>query len=182
MARLYFMADGDEMVRRRARVPKGSVVEAWADQRGGGAFWVGEESKRLLDEAGEAAMPARLSVPDDAVPVFYGPRLCDVASLPREESLRARVLSMQGIAVAWITLDRFGERMSYEPASPADPVFHLRRPGGGAGHVWRRFTTKREAIDFMREAYGAESEGSEWAATLPAGDFDALLKRFAEKA
>jgi len=144
------------------------VVEAWADQRGGGAFWVGEESKRLLDAGGEAPMPARLSVPDDAVPVFYGPRLCDVESLPREESLRARVLSMQGIAVAWITLDRFGGRVSYEPASPADPVFHLRRPGGGAGHVWRRFTTKREAIDFMREAYGAESEGSEWAAMLPA--------------
>src|SRR5216110_2405063 len=155
MGRLYFMADGDEMVRRRARVPKGSVVEAWADQRGGGAFWVGEDSKRLLDEAGEAPMPARLSVPDDGVPVFYGPRLCDVESLPREESLRARVLSMQGIAVAWITLDRLG---------------------GGAGHVWRRFETKREAIDFMREAYGAESEGIEWAETLPIGDFDALLK------
>jgi len=104
-----------------------------------------------------------------------------VESLPREESLRARVLSMQGIAVAWITLDRFGERVSYEPKSPADPVFHLRRPGGGAGHVWRRFETKREAIDFMREAYGAESEGIEWAETLPIGDFDALLKRFAEK-
>ena len=181
MGRLYFMADGDEMVRRRARVPKGFVVEAWADRRGGGAFWVGEESKRLLDEAGEAPMPARLSVPDDGVPVFYGPRLCDVESLPREESLRARVLSMQGIAVAWITLDRFGERVSYEPKSPADPVFHLRRPGGGAGHVWRRFETKREAIDFMREAYGAESEGIEWAETLPVGDFDALLKRFSEK-
>ena len=181
MAHLYFMADGDEMVRRRARVPKGSVVEAWADQRGGGAFWAGEESKRLLDEAGQAPMPARLSVADDAVPVFYGPRLCDVESLPREEPLRARVLSMQGIAVAWITLDRFGERVSYEPASPADPVFHLRRPGGGAGHVWRRFTTKREAIDFMREAYGADSEGADWAQTLSVESFAALLRRFAQK-
>jgi len=161
MGRLYFMAAGDEMLRRRARVPKGSVVEAWADRRGGSAFWVGEESRRLLDEAGEAPMAAQLSVADEAVPVFYGPRLCDVESLPREESLRARVLSMQGIA---------------------DPVFHLRRPGGGAGHVWRRFETKREAIDFMREAYGEESEGYEWAETLPVDTFDALLKRFADKA
>src|SRR6267378_4960390 len=182
MGRLYFMADGDEMVRRRARVPKGSVVEAWADRRGGNAFWVGEESRRLLDGAGEAPMAARLSVPDDAVPVFYGPRLSDVESLPREESLRARVLSLQGIAVAWITLDRFGERVSYEPKSPADPVFHLRRPGGGAGHVWRRFETTREAIDFMREAYGEASEGYEWAETLPVEHFDALLNRFADKA
>src|SRR5258708_12771062 len=143
MARLFFMADGGEMVRRRARVRKGSVVEAWADQRGGGAFWVGEESRRLLDEAGEAPMPARLSVPDDAVPVFYGPRLCDVESLPREESLRARVLSIQGIAVAWITLDRFAERVSYEPASPADPVFHLPRPAAAPPPVWPPFTPNR---------------------------------------
>src|SRR5437870_7313785 len=78
MGRLYFMADGDEMVRRRARVPKGSVVEAWADRRGGAAFWVGEDSRRLLDEAGERPMAVRPPLPDDAVPVLYGPRLCDV--------------------------------------------------------------------------------------------------------
>jgi hypothetical protein len=181
MPRLYFMAGGDEMVRRRGRVPKGSVVEAWADLVGGGTFWVGEESKRLLDAAGETPMPAQLSLPDTAVPVFYGPRLTDIESLPREESLRARVLSVHGIAVAWITLDRFGERISYEPKGPADPVFHLRRPGGGAGHVWRRFDSKREAIAFMRENHGAESEATEWAEALAADDFESLLKRFGEK-
>jgi len=181
MGRLYFMPDGDEMVRRRGRVPKSSVVEAWADRGGGGSFWVGDDSRRLLDEAGEAPMGVRLSVPEDAVLVFYGPGLCDVESLPREESLRARVLSMHGIAAAWITLDRFGERVSYEPKSPADAIFHLRRPGGGAGHVWRRFETKREAIDFMREAYGDDSEALEWAETLPVDDFDSLLRRFAAR-
>ena len=36
MSRLYFMGDADEMVRRRGKVPKGSVVEAWADIAGGG--------------------------------------------------------------------------------------------------------------------------------------------------
>jgi hypothetical protein len=178
VARLYFMSDGNEMVRRRALVARGSVVEAWADREGGGAFWVGEESRRLLDEVGTTPMRVTLSVPDEAVPVFYGPRLCDVESLPREESLRARVLSMHGIAVAWITLDRFGERVTYEPTSPADPVFHLRRPGGGAGHVWRRFETRREAVAFMREAYGTESEGAEWAEALQIDDYARLLKRF----
>jgi hypothetical protein len=181
MGRLYFSPDGDEMVRRRARVPKGSVVEAWADRSGGGSFWIGDDSRRLLDEAAENPLTIRLSVPEDAVPVFYGPRLCDVESLPREESLRARVLSMHGIAAAWITLDRFGERVSYEPKSHADPVFHLRRPGGGAGHVWRRFETKREAVDFMREAWGADSEAVDWADTLPVDDFESLLKRFSAR-
>jgi hypothetical protein len=179
MSRLYFMAGGDEMVRRRARVPKGSVVEAWADVVGGGTFWVGEESKRLLDAAGETPLTPQLWVPADAVRVFYGPQLTDIESLPREESLRARVLSVHAIAVAWITLDRFGQRVSYEPKGPEDPIFHLRRPGGGAGHVWRRFAHKAEAIAFMREAYGADSEGADWAETLEVEDFDALLKRYA---
>ena len=70
--------------------------------------------------------------------------------------------------------------MTYEPTAPADPIFHLRRPGGGAGHIWRRFETKRDALDFMREAYGAESEAFEWADSLAVDDFDALLKRYAE--
>jgi hypothetical protein len=181
MSRLYFMAGGDEMVRRRSMVPRGSVVEAWADLVGGGTFWVGEESKRLLDAAGDAPLRAQLSLPAEAVPIFYGPQLCDIESLPREESLRARVLSVHAIAAAWITLDRFGERVTYEPQGPADPIFHLRRPGGGAGHVWRRFETKSDAIAFMREVYGPESEASEWAETLEIEDFESLLKRYAEK-
>jgi hypothetical protein len=177
MGRLHFMTDGKEMVRRRALAPKGSVVEAWADAEvGGGSFWVGEGSKALLDAAGEAPMLAHLSVPEDAVAIYYGPHLCDLESLPREESLRARVLSMHGIAVAWITLDRFGERVTHEPASPTEPVFHLRRPGSGAGHVWRGFRTKDDAVAFMREAYGAESEGVEWAEALPVEDFETLLR------
>jgi hypothetical protein len=175
------MAGGDERVRRRARVPKGAVVEAWADLVGGGTYWVGEESKRLLDAAGDAPLSPQLSVPAEAVPIFYGPQLTDLESLPREESLRARVLSVHAIAVAWITLDRFGERVSHEPKGPDDPIFHLRRPGGGAGHVWRRFESKADAIAFMREAYGAESEAVEWAESLEVADFEALLTRYARK-
>ena len=181
MSRLYFMAGGDEMVRRRSLVPRGSVVEAWADLVGGGTFWVGEESKRLLDAAGDGPMKPQLSLPAGAVPIFYGPQLRDIESLPREESLRARVLSVHAIAVAWITLDRFGERVTYQPKGPADPIFHLRRPGGRAGHVWRRFDTKADALTFMREVYGAESEAFEWAETLEVDDFESLLKRHAAR-
>jgi hypothetical protein len=180
VSRVYFLLDGDEMVRRRARAPRGSVVEAWTDMTvGGGAFWVGEESKALLDAAGDQPMAARFAVPADAVPVFYGPGLCDLESLPREESLRARVLSAHAVAVAWITLDRHGQRTTHEPASPSDPIFHLRRPGGGAGHVWRLFRDRREAVAWMEEAYGIDSEGAGWARGLPAGDFDDLVTRHA---
>ena len=178
MSRLYFMTDGGEMVRRRGLVPKGSVVEAWPDMAGErGSFWVGEESKALLDAAGEAPMAAKLTLPADAVRVFYGPQLCDIESLPREESLRARVLSAHGVAVAWVTLNPMGERASHEPKSVDEPVFHLRRAGGGAGHLWRLFRTKADAIAWMEETWGKDSEGAAWARTLPADDFEALIKR-----
>jgi hypothetical protein len=182
MSRLYFVADGSEMARRRARAPAGAVVEAWADLVvGGGTFWVGEESKRLLDAAGERPMPAELTLPAERVAVYYGPRLTDLDSLPAEESVRARVVSAHGIAAAWITLDRFGARAAHEPTGPTDPVFHLRRPGGGAGHLWRLFQGRREAVDFMVQAWGEDSEGADWARALPIEDFATLIDTSAER-
>lgn len=176
--RLFLIASGEEIARRRAKVPRGVVVEAWPDAKGVG-FWVGAESKAALDEAGSAPIAADLSLPASSVPVYYGPNLCDLESLPREESLQTRVLSVHAIAVAWITLDRFGERNSYEPQSPADPTFHLRRPGTAVGHLWRLFRTKSEAIVYLHEMYGDDSEAAEWAPTLPFDDFDALLRHHA---
>ena len=178
MSRLYLTTEKDEIARRRGLVPKGEVVEAWADLVEPGALWLGEASKALLERA-STPLAVRLSLPADSVAVYYGPQLSDVESLPREESLRARVVSGRGIAAAWITLDRFGQRNTFEPQSPADPVFNLRRVGGGRGHLWRLFRTKPEAIVYMVEAYGRESEGAEWAQALAVEDFDGLLKRHA---
>ena len=178
---LYLVEGKDEVLRRRALVPKGQVVEAWADHQHPGAFWLGEDSKRLLDAAGEP-LPARLTLPDDCVPVYYGPHLRDLDSLPREESVRTRTLSARGIAVAWITLDRFGERTTYEPRTMEDPVFYLRRVGGGLAHVWRTFQSRAEAVTYLSEAYGAESEAAEWARKLPVDSFDDLVRRYGRPA
>ena len=178
--RLYLIAADDEVGRRRARVPAGRVVETWPDADGG-AFWVGAQSKAALDAAGDAPVASTVSLPAACVEVYYGPQLCDVESLPLGESLRARVVSARGIAVAWATLDRFGQRSHYEPKSPADPIFYLRRPGGAASHQWRLFRTKAEAVTFMAELHGAESEGSDWARGLALDDFDTLLSRHARK-
>jgi hypothetical protein len=176
VSRLYRIEGGDEIARRRARLGAAGVIEAWMDLYEPGYFWLGEESKSLLDSV-EAPVPAGLWLPTDAVPVYYGPRLGDLPSLPPEDSLKARVLSAHGIAVAWITLDRFGQRTSYQPQAPTDPVFHLRRRGGGAGHVWRLFQTKDEAVAYTGEFYGHDSEALEWAQALPAEDFSGLLRR-----
>ncbi len=176
MSRLYLTTAKDEIARRRALVEKRRIVEAWPDQADGNAVWIGEDTRALLESIG-GPLTVELSLPAESVAVYYGPQLCDIESLPREESLKTRVLSGRGIAVAWITLDRFGQRASYEPASPAEPVFHLRRVGGGTGHLWRLFRTREEAVTYMSEAYGRESEGAEWARALAVEDFAGLIKR-----
>ena len=178
---LYLVEGKDEVRRRRARVPAGQVVEAWPDLHIPGALWLGEESKQLLD-AVDGPLPVSMTLPDESVPIYYGPRLCDVASLPREESLRTRALSAHGIAVVWITLDRFGTRTTYQPASMRDPVFYLRRIGTGATHVWRTSPSRDEAIAYMREAYPDDADGLAWAHGLPAESFEALVTRYGRAA
>jgi hypothetical protein len=174
---LYLVEAKDEVLRRRARVPAGQVVEAWPDLTMAGAFWLGEDSRRLLD-AVDGPLPVSMTLPDEAVPIYYGPRLCDIASLPREESLRTRALSVHGIAVAWITLDRFGERTTYQPTSLHDPVFYLRRVGAGAPHVWRTFQSREDARTYLGDAYGDDPEALAWAQALPADSFEALVTRY----
>ena len=177
MTRMYLLGDGPEIARRRPLVPAGTLVEAWPDLYVKGEFWAGERTKRLLDEVG-GALPAKLALDASGIAVFYGPRLADVDSLPDEESLRGRVLSAHGIAAAWITIDRFGERTVYEPAGPEDPVFYLRRPGGSAAHVWRLFRERREAQVYMAEHFGKDSEGRQWADRLPSGNWEEMVARY----
>jgi len=176
MARLHALSDAGEIAKRRKLLPPGRLLEVWPDLYVTGQAWVGEEARALLEAAG-GALPVVLSVDATAVPVYYGPRLSDVESLPLEESLRARVLSARGIAVAWISYDQFGQRTVYEPTGPADPIFYLRRPGGTAAHIWRLFRTKQEARVYMREYFGRDSEARDWVETLPAETFDELLAR-----
>jgi len=176
VARLHALSDASEVARRRKLLPPGLLLEAWPDLYPAGQAWVGDEARARLESAG-GPLPIALSVDAAAVPVYYGPRLSDVESLPLEESLRARVLSARGIAVAWITYDQFGQRTVYEPTGPADPIFYLRRPAGTAAHIWRLFRTKAEARAYMAEYYGRDSEGRDWAETLPAETFDDLLAR-----
>jgi len=176
MARLYLVVDDGEIPRRRKLVPRGRLVEAWPDLYVTGRFWMGETSKALLDGVG-APLPLTFWLDGALVPIYYGPRLRDVESLPLEESLQARVLSAHGVAVAWITFDQFGVRTVYEPTGPTDPIFFLRRPAGTTAHIWRLFRNRREAHVYMGEYYGRESEGREWADTLAVDTFEELLQR-----
>jgi hypothetical protein len=154
----------------------GTFLEAWPDLTIAGHVWVGSTAKTLLDSTGE---PVRslLAVDASAVRIYYGPHLTHVEGLPAEESLRGRILSGHGIAAAWVTLDRFGQPMPYEPQSPTDATFVLRRPRTGTGHLWRLFQTKDEARTFLRNYYGNDPEAQTWAADLPVETYGDLIER-----
>ncbi len=178
MGSLYLVGDREEIDRRRKLLGPSRLVEVWQDLSDKhGWFWLGEESKQALDSVGEE-LHCLLTIEETAVPIYYGPRLADVESLPSEESLRARVLSAHGIAVAWATYDRFGERNRYEPTTPTDATFFLRRPRGRAAHLWRLFRTRGEAVAYMTEHIATDPEAVTWAERLASEDFEGLLERF----
>jgi hypothetical protein len=177
---LYLVAGRAEIARRRARAgPR--LVEAWPDlEQGPDLAWIGADDKAALDAAGPP-LPVVLAVTEDAVPVYYGPALRDLDSLPDGQSLRGRVLSARGVAVAWITYGPAGERSRAEPAGPADPTFHLRRPGRSPAHLWRLFRRREDALAWAREERPGDPEAGAWAAAIPARDFEDLLARFARR-
>lgn len=178
MSLLYLLADGGEIARRRALLPAGAVVEAWSDLYVSGHVWIGADSMQMLASVGPQLAPS-LVLEGERIPIFYGPRLADLDSLPPEESLRTRVASAHGMAVAWITLDQFGERSDARGDSPLDPTFFLRRRGGGTAHIWRLFRGRAEAGTFMLERYGNDPEAQAWAQGLSVADFDELIARHA---
>src|SRR5262245_17301154 len=180
MGLVHLVQDSGEIARRRGALPAGSFVEAWPDLFTPGHVWLGSEAKQTLDAAG-APLLSSLTLEGDHVAVYYGPHLTALESLPTEESLRARVLSGAGVAVAWITLDQFGQRTLARADSPSDPTFFLRRRGGGPAHLWRLFRSRDEAIAFMREHYGNDPEAQAWATGLAAASFADLIERHARR-
>lgn len=176
MTRIFLVPDGQAVARRRQQLRPGQLVEAWPDLYVPGPVWMAEESRQILESA-SGPLEAALAVDAERVAVYYGPRLVDLAALPVEASLKARILSAHGMAGAWITLDQFGDRVVHRAESPLDPVFFLRRPGGAVTHQWRLFRTKPEAVLFMREHYGNDPEASDWGAGLAVESYEALLER-----
>ena len=202
MGRIYLVSDRAEIERRRRALP-GVLIEVWPDLHAGdlfwmgddearraaytsegagppagGLFWIGETSKAALDGAG-APLAWDLAVDESAVPIYYGPAVRDAESLPREDSVRARVISAHAIAVAWATYDLSGARAEHRPQSPLDSLFYLRRPGGKTAHLFHAFATRPEAVMAMAERAAADATAIAWAESLGAQDFSDLLRRHA---
>jgi hypothetical protein len=204
MGRVYLVSDHEEIVRRRRARPD-VLIETWPDlylgdvfwlgddearrvayaaehrtASPGALYWIGETSKAALDDVGPP-LAWDLAVEEATVPIYYGPRLTDTASLPAEDSVRARVLSAHGIAALWMTYDGFGLRVEHQPSSPLDPQFYLRRPGGKSVHLFRALTTRAEAVTVMAGRSATDADAFDWAEKLPAEDFSDLVERHATR-
>ena len=200
MGRVYLVSDREEIERRRRQRP-GALIEVWPDLHAGdlfwigddetrrvaygtatlehpasGLFWIGETSKVALDGADDP-LAWDLAIDEGLVPIHYGPRLRDAESLPREDSVRARVLSARAIAAVWTTYDSLGVRVEHQPSSPLDPRFYLRRPGGKTVHLFHAVATRAEAIAVMAARASDDPGAVDWAEKLPAEDFADLVQR-----
>jgi hypothetical protein len=204
VAVLFLVSDRAEIDRRRRLLAPGEFVEVWealdapdvtwlgdpelrriayqreAATRPPGLYWLGETAKTALDRSGPP-LPWLLGIPEAQVPVYYGPSLRETESLPPEETLKARVLSTRGIAVTWATFDATGARIDHRPADPLDPVFFLRRPRARVVHAWRLFRSRADAALYASQVLAGDEEAARWAASIPASDFDDLVRRFAVK-
>ena len=176
MGRIYRIDDGRAVRERQRALPQGTVVDAWPDVFEPRTFWLGETTKQLLDAAG-APLPTSAVVEGSRIAIFYPDEARDEASLPPEDSLRVRVLSGHGIAVAWYgTTSGTGRRPLPEPASPEDPFFFLMRMGCRINHAWRLFRTKEEAIEFMTRHFPDNPRAKVWADALPVARHADLLQ------
>jgi hypothetical protein len=201
VAHVFLVTDRPELDRRRRLLSPGEVVEVWEAlyapdvlwlgdperrriayhreeaTRTPGLFWIGESAKLALDRTG-VPLPHLLAVSEASVPVYYGPWLRETESLPTEETLKTRVLSARGIAVAWATYGATGARVDHQPTDPLDPVFFLRRPRGRTVHAWRLFRSRAEAVHHATQTLAGDDDALRWAEAIPASDFDDLVRRF----
>jgi hypothetical protein len=167
--------DGRAVRERQHALPKGTVVEAWLDVFEPGTVWVSEATKRLLDGGGPPLTPGA-AVDSSRVSIFFPDEPRDAASLPSEESLRARVVAGHGIAVAWYgSTSQAGGRPLPEPTSPEDAFFYLMKKGGSANHAWRLFRTRDEAVEFMARNFPDDARARAWAEALPVARYSELL-------
>lgn len=166
----------DDLATARRRIQDrwpGRYFEIWPDVFERGLYWVGTQTKALLDE-GQVPHGVRFSVDDDRVPIFYGggpPPSADV--LPAPESVRTRALAGRGIGVALV--EEGGARPSVEPAGPEDAYFSLTRPGASRYFIWRLFRSKEDARTYLRKHKVVDEALEAWLAASQIEQFADLV-------
>lgn len=155
---------------------KGRYVEVWTDVFEEGVFWVTDEAKAALEEA---KIPFTLlnQIPADHVKVFYASHLGpDPASLPNEDSVRARVLAGHGIGAILFFIGDGQQMPPEEPTSPKDALFYLSKPGAKCYYLWRLFRSKEDAEHYVVQKFKGDEGATSWVTSIPVLAYGELLQ------
>ncbi len=156
---------------------KGRYVEIWTDVFEDGIFWVADEAKQSLETV-KIPLNVLNQVPSDRVKIFYASDLQpDRASLPNEESVKARVLAGHGIAAVLFFIGDGQTMPPEEPTDPKDALFYLSRPGAKYYYLWRLFRSKDDAELHVVQKFKKDDVSAQaWAASIPVLAYGELLE------
>ncbi len=167
---------GDLWRQLRERL-KGRYVEIWSDVFEEGIFWVADEARVALDDV---KIPFEIvrQIPVDRVRVYCAAHLQpDPDSLPKEDSVRARVLAGHGIAAVLFFIGDGKTMPPEEPTHPRDALFYLSKPGAKQYYLWRLFRSKEDAEHHVAQRLREDEGARDWAASLPALSYGELVEK-----
>lgn len=155
---------------------KGRYVEVWTDVFDEVIFWVTDEARAALEEV---KIPFTLlnQVPADRVKVFYAAHLKpDPASLPNEDSVRARILAGHGVGAILFFIGDGQQMPPEEPTSPKDALFYLSKPGAKYYYLWRLFRSKEDAEHYVIQKFKGDENARTWVTSIPVLAYGELLQ------
>lgn len=166
-----------DLWRQLRQVLKGRYVEIWSDVFEQGIFWVAEDARTALEQV-KAPFKVLSQVPADSIKIYYARRLQpDVASLPIEDSVKARVLAGHGIAAVLFFIGDGKTMPPEEPTDPKDALFYLSKPGASSYYLWRLFRSKEDAESYAAQRLKDEEAAKAWAASIPILAYAELLEK-----
>ena len=166
-----------DLWRQLRQALKGRYVEIWSDVFEEGVFWVADEAKQALEEVKiPFKVPGQISA--DLVRIYYAPHLQpDPASLPNEDSVKARVLAGHGIGAVLFFIGDGKQMPPEEPTHPKDALFYLSKPGAKYYYLWRLFRSKEDAEGYVVQKFKDDEEAKAWADSIPVLSYGELLEK-----
>lgn len=156
---------------------KGRYVEIWSDVFEEGNFWVADEARAALEEVKIPFETVR-QIPADRVKVYRAAHLhTDPESLPKEDSVRARVLAGHGIGAVLFFIGDGKMMPPEEPTHPRDALFYLSKPGAKQYYLWRLFRSKEDAELHVTHKLKEDEGARDWVASFPVLSYSELAEK-----
>lgn len=166
-----------DLWQRLRQVLEGRHVEIWSDVFEPGIFWLAEDARSVLMEAG-VPFTIQAQIRSDLVPVYHPRHLQPVPeTLPNDDSVTARVLAGHGIGAVLCFIGDGQQMPPEEPRGPTDTLFCLSKPGAGYYVLWRLFHSKDDAEQYVAEQCADDDVAKRWAASIPVMTYGELVQK-----